>query len=437
MATRQTHYPRLERSLVVLGITLLASLVILAGLTYRLVWDVVAAGRWVSHTHEVRAELEALLGDLAEIETNQRGYLLTGDEGYLGLYADALAHSRERYLRLRALTADNPRQQARFPELERHIQARLTLVDQTIAAMRTSPQEAVRIVRTNRGKEEMAAIRQLVGDMRVEETQLLATRSSYLEDIQRRTFAIILFVIAATAFVTLLLVGYLRANIRRYQHLVLSLDRVTQYKDLLLKEIHHRLNNVLQLVYSIMQLQSRGLAATARQPFEQSLRRVRVVGRTHQSVYGSDSPSDMPVRTLLTATLEDALAVAGRDEARREIIVEAPDIKLGLDVAVPLGLVVSEVVALLAAEAGDLPVLTLAAKATESEGAMSVNLSHNLSLAHADLADDAAALVKGLADQFGAELQIGLHSVRITFAPAVADPNGNGPSGPRPRNGGR
>jgi two-component sensor histidine kinase len=201
-----------------------------------------------------------------------------------------LAQSRERYLRLRALTSDNPRQQARFPELERHIQARLDLVDQTIAAMRTSPQEAVRIVRTSRG-------------MRVEEIQLLATRSSYLEDIQRRTFAIILFVIGATAFVTLLLLGYLRANIRRYQHLVISLDRVTQYKDLLLKEIHHRLNNVLQLVYSIMQLQSRGLASAARQPFEQSLRRVRVVGRAHQSVYGTDSPSDVPVRTLLNRHL--------------------------------------------------------------------------------------------------------------------------------------
>jgi peptidoglycan/LPS O-acetylase OafA/YrhL len=68
MATQQTHYPRMERSLVVLGLALLASLVVLAALTYRLVWDVVDASRWVAHTHEVRAELEALLGDMAGIE---------------------------------------------------------------------------------------------------------------------------------------------------------------------------------------------------------------------------------------------------------------------------------------------------------------------------------------------------------------------------------
>jgi two-component sensor histidine kinase len=53
--------------------------------------------------------------------------------------------------------------------------------------------------------------------------------------------------------------------------------------------------------------------------------------------------------------LEDALAAAGRNEARTEIVVEAQDLKLGIDVAVPLGLIVSEVVALLAARPATCP----------------------------------------------------------------------------------
>jgi hypothetical protein len=38
---------------------------------------------WVVHTYEVIEHIESLLGQLKDAESGERGYLLTGDEGYL------------------------------------------------------------------------------------------------------------------------------------------------------------------------------------------------------------------------------------------------------------------------------------------------------------------------------------------------------------------
>src|SRR5438874_9845905 len=43
----------------------------------------------IAHTHQVLAELEAVLSTMKDAETGQRGFLLTGDAAYLKPYEDA------------------------------------------------------------------------------------------------------------------------------------------------------------------------------------------------------------------------------------------------------------------------------------------------------------------------------------------------------------
>src|SRR5207244_7771294 len=109
----------LWRSVLTPGFALVAAVVTAnAGLSYWNVRTLAATDRWVIHTFEVLTELEDTLSLLKDAETGQRGYLLTGRDRYLEPYRDAVDRIPAKLDRLKELTADNPRQQARFPELE-------------------------------------------------------------------------------------------------------------------------------------------------------------------------------------------------------------------------------------------------------------------------------------------------------------------------------
>src|SRR5439155_19637538 len=77
-----------------------------------------ANNRLVLHTAEVLRRLEGTLSVLKDAETGQRGYLITGEEGYLEPYRVATDQLDGDLRRLRALTADNPAQGARIDRLE-------------------------------------------------------------------------------------------------------------------------------------------------------------------------------------------------------------------------------------------------------------------------------------------------------------------------------
>jgi signal transduction histidine kinase/DNA-binding response OmpR family regulator len=137
----------------------------------------VESSQRVAHTQEVIAEVETI-GSLArDVETGQRGFLLTGRDEYLGPYEAARAGLGERLARLRTLTADNPTQQERVLRLEEAIRSKIAFSDETIAAQRQQgPDAALALILTGRGVEEMNAIRELTGAMVNTERELLGTR---------------------------------------------------------------------------------------------------------------------------------------------------------------------------------------------------------------------------------------------------------------------
>src|SRR5258708_21204478 len=104
-------------SLAVAGMILL----LVAGLLYRNGRSSIEASEWVSHTHEVLGELEAMLSALAEAQTAARGYIITGQERFLEPYQAAVPADRANLDRLKSLTAPNPRQHDALAMLETSI----------------------------------------------------------------------------------------------------------------------------------------------------------------------------------------------------------------------------------------------------------------------------------------------------------------------------
>lgn len=116
-------------------------------------------------------------------------------------------------------------------------------------------------------------------------------------------------------------------------------------KNTLLKELYHRVKNNLQLVISLFNLQARTLKdGRAQRALLEAANRVRAMSLVHERLYQS--------RTLGTIGLDDyvgelcdQLASAGSARQRGIALeLEVAPVDVGLDLAVPLGLLLNELV---------------------------------------------------------------------------------------------
>jgi signal transduction histidine kinase len=133
---------------------------------------------WVTHTYVVLVKLDAVLANLLDAETGQRGYIITGEESYLRPYNNGLEHAHQNVSELRELTADNPIQQHSLDHLEPLIETKLSeLQDRIEIRNRSGLEAAVQGVRAGSGKLHMDQIRVQIAEMKLEEDRLLKLRS--------------------------------------------------------------------------------------------------------------------------------------------------------------------------------------------------------------------------------------------------------------------
>jgi PAS domain S-box-containing protein len=141
--------------------------------TYRLQQD----DLWVSHTEEVLKVVESITRGMTDLESGQRGYIILGDERLLQTRAQLKNSVKADCDMFRSLTADNPRQQLRIPQLNSLIVQRNAFGDQTILARRQSGfMTAEEMLATGKGIDLSTQIRSLLTEMRNDEYQLLAQR---------------------------------------------------------------------------------------------------------------------------------------------------------------------------------------------------------------------------------------------------------------------
>ena len=153
--------------------------------------------------------LELTLGRVADGETGQRGYLLTGDERYLAPY-EAAEHDVERYLAvLDTLTRDDSSQQARLDTLVNLATAKFAELDRTLALRRDEGlQAALAIVNSDSGRRLMDEARRVTDQMEASETQLLQARLDREDRYSRQVRLILVvgsFLAVASSLVTNLL----------------------------------------------------------------------------------------------------------------------------------------------------------------------------------------------------------------------------------------
>ncbi|WP_244939406.1 AAA family ATPase [Azospirillum doebereinerae] len=125
-----------------------------------------------------------------------------------------------------------------------------------------------------------------------------------------------------------------------------SLETATlEEKEALLKEVHHRVKNNLQLVTSLLNLQANRIEdPEVAALFADSRDRVRSMALVHENLYRLGNFARVPMRAHLESVCAHLLrAYAPRTGAVR-LETELEDLKLDLDRAVPCGLIVNELV---------------------------------------------------------------------------------------------
>ena len=152
----------------------LAALVTLA---VRTVSSFNATSSLVLHTQEVRYTLTETLSKLKDVESGARGFVITGDERFLGPEREGRAALDTLVPRLRELTADNPRQQEALRRLAPLLLQKLSEQAYGVDLRRTEGMaSAVELVSTAEGKKLMDEIRVVIAEMDATESGLQEAR---------------------------------------------------------------------------------------------------------------------------------------------------------------------------------------------------------------------------------------------------------------------
>jgi methyl-accepting chemotaxis protein len=171
-----------------------ATLLLIAGISYRNAKLLIDNERRVTHTQRVRTQLADLLSEFKDAETGQRGFIITGEESYLEPYKDALPAFKATFADVKKLTSDNPRQQRRLDAIAPLAEKKLAELKQTIDLRRNQGFDAAqKTVLDNSGKAVMDQIRDIIGEADQEEQSLLRQRSEEARSSSNMTMMVILW----------------------------------------------------------------------------------------------------------------------------------------------------------------------------------------------------------------------------------------------------
>ena len=143
------------------------------------------------------------------------------------------------------------------------------------------------------------------------------------------------------------LVFYQQAQLRKKANQALEaknqkIEKQNQEKVVLLKEIHHRVKNNLQIISSLLSMQTRGLHDDkVIDAMKESQSRVKTMALIHEKLYQYDDLSRINMNEYMEQ-LSRFLTQTYRSAKNIDVIVEAEDISLDIDTAVPLGLITNE-----------------------------------------------------------------------------------------------
>jgi len=274
-------------------------LLVIAVATYRSTTKLLENDELVDHTYLVRTEFAALLSQLKDAETGQRGYLLDGADTYLTPYRAARSGVKITLERLMQLTAGNPSQQRRLAAISSHIDAKFAELEQTIELRRTQGLDAaLKLVATDQGKVIMDQLRELISAADREEAGLQSRRTAATNASAQWTVAVILWgsIIGLVAvslvawFIISTVSGQIGTAVGQVQSSSAELQSAANQQATSAKEQATAMNEITTTISELL--------ATSRQIAESAQRVSHIASQTAAAAKGGNSTVEAASETI-------------------------------------------------------------------------------------------------------------------------------------------
>jgi two-component sensor histidine kinase len=122
-----------------------------------------------------------------------------------------------------------------------------------------------------------------------------------------------------------------------------ALEESGRQKDLLIREVDHRIRNSLQIVSSLLHMHANAAGAAAGQ-FHDAAARVAAIAAVHRQLHKSDDVGTVALDRYLVDLCREITAASSSSDRAWTIAVDADSLLIRTDLAVPLGLIVNELV---------------------------------------------------------------------------------------------
>ncbi|WP_119461001.1 CheR family methyltransferase [Rhodospirillaceae bacterium SYSU D60014] len=230
--------------------------------------------------------------------------------------------------------------------------------------------------------------------------------------------------------ITFLDISRLKQTQEALRSVVAEKEDLLHHKDVLLKELNHRIKNSLQLVASLLALQSRTVPKEAQQQLAEATSRINAVARVHQRLYQRSEIDRVDFGAYLhefCADLADTLGMANRAVHLR---IEAEPVELPTDQVIPLALIINELItnAFKYAFPGD-SIGTIAVESRlEADGTLQITVRDDGAGLPVNVADETGGLgmklINALAHQLDARFEILPGSRGAAFQIRLSVPQG-------------
>lgn len=136
-----------------------------------------------------------------------------------------------------------------------------------------------------------------------------------------------------------------------YQKLKLSrkqkaiIEKQNNENKVLLGEIHHRVKNNLQVISSLLSLQEKSITdESAKRAISEGKERVKSMGLIHKMLYQNDNFSGIEMNDYTVKLIDGLMDSFGVNQSLIEVNTSLDRVKLDVDTAIPIGLIINELV---------------------------------------------------------------------------------------------
>lgn len=124
-----------------------------------------------------------------------------------------------------------------------------------------------------------------------------------------------------------------------------QIQKSLKEKETLIREVHHRVKNNMQVITSLLKLQAQKIQdKELRKPFEESEQRIRAMALVHERLYQKEDLSGINFSDYIHHIIRELKAVYSIDVRKIAVKINVEDIVLEVDSAIPCGLIINELI---------------------------------------------------------------------------------------------